>query len=346
MSAAATINRILKDNRFTTGNISALEGKLFFEGDRRLPYLVRFTVLLFLSTIIATFGILQDSTATVIGAMLVAPLMTPMLAITAALVMGRLKRVSQSFLIVLSGTTMVIVIAFLVGFLTVNVISATTNSQIAARISPNLDDLVVALAAGAAGAFAYSREDVADSLPGVAIAIALVPPLSVVGLSLSQGNWLAAFGAFLLFLTNFLSILLAGGLVFALLNLSGASVNSKDISREAQLKAYRYITLGVLLVTIPLAFTSYRVARDSFLQTQAQRVVRSWLAESGNEHELVGVKVFDNSVDISLAGADEPEAIHKLGQKINEKHPRLSDIVLKVNYSKVIPIPLIGDEDE
>jgi uncharacterized hydrophobic protein (TIGR00271 family) len=346
LSLSDTLKSILKDNRFTPENVAKLESKLFFEGEKRLPYLVRFTVLLFLSTIIATFGVLQDSTATVIGAMLVAPLMTPMLAITAALVMGRYKRVSQSFLIVLFGTAMVIGVSFLIGFITVNVIAVTENSQIAARIRPNLDDLIVALAAGAAGAFAYSRDDVADSLPGVAIAIALVPPLSVVGLTLSQGNWLAAFGGFLLFLTNFLSILLAGGLVFALLNLSSASIKSKDISREAQLKAYRYITIAVLIVAIPLAFTSYRVARDSFLQTQAQNVVKAWLADSGNEHELVGVNVFGENIDISLAGANEPQAIELLGQQINERHPRLSDIALKLVYSEVIPVPLTGPENE
>jgi uncharacterized hydrophobic protein (TIGR00271 family) len=346
MSVAETLIGIVKDNRFTPENLPELEGKLFFEGDKRLPYLVRFTVLLFLSTIIATFGVLQDSTATVIGAMLVAPLMTPMMAITAALVMGRFKRVSESFLIVLFGTALVIGVAFIIGLLTVNVISVTSNSQIAARIRPNLGDLIVAIAAGAAGAFAYSRDDVADSLPGVAIAIALVPPLAVVGLTLSQGSWFAAFGAFLLFLTNFLSILLAGGLVFALLNLSGASIKGKDIPKEAQLKAYRYIVLGVLIVAIPLALTSYRVGRDTYLQTQAQNVIKAWLEESGNEHELVSVEVFGNSMNISLAGADEPQAIEVLGQSINEKHPHLSDIVLQVNFSKVIPVPITGSEDE
>jgi hypothetical protein len=102
----------------------------------------------------------------------------------------------------------------------------------------------------------------------------------------------------------------------------------------------------VLIVAIPLAFTSYRVARDSFLQTQAQNVVKAWLADSGNEHELVDVNVFGDSINISLAGADEPEAIELLGQKINDRHPRLSDIALKLVYSEVIPIPLSGVEDE
>ena len=82
------LSQILQDNRFTQKDLTDLEGKLFHEGDRRRPYLVRFIVFLFLSTIIATYGVLADSTATVIGAMIIAPLMTPIVATTAALVMG------------------------------------------------------------------------------------------------------------------------------------------------------------------------------------------------------------------------------------------------------------------
>jgi uncharacterized hydrophobic protein (TIGR00271 family) len=175
-----------------------LESKLFFEGDRRRPYLVRFTVLLFLSTIIATYGVLSDSTATVIGAMIIAPSMTPILATTAALVMGKARLATHYILIVIGGLIMTIVISIVIGWITFDVISVTQNSQIASRTAPNLDDLIVALAAGAAAAFAYSRSDVADSLPGVAIAIALVPPLSVVGVTLSQGEWSSAAGAMLM----------------------------------------------------------------------------------------------------------------------------------------------------
>ena len=97
------------------------------------------------------------------------------------------------------------------------VISFESNAQITGRVSPRLIDLYAALASGAAGAFAMSREDIADSLPGVAISISLVPPLCVVGIGLSEGQWDASLGALLLFLTNFLSILLAGGGVLALL---------------------------------------------------------------------------------------------------------------------------------
>ena len=186
MKAIDALSEILRHNRFTPENLRDLEKKLYFEAERRRPYLVRFTVLLFLSSIIANGGIVADSTATVIGAMIVAPLMTPILATTGALVMGGLIRSVQSGLTALSSIILVVFISWLFGLLSVSVISFETNSQIASRIAPNFTDLIVALAAGAAGAFALIRDDVADSLPGVAIAIALVPPLCVVGNSLLQ----------------------------------------------------------------------------------------------------------------------------------------------------------------
>jgi uncharacterized hydrophobic protein (TIGR00271 family) len=212
------------------------EAKLFFEGAKRRVNLERFAVLLFLSTVIATFGVLGDSTATVIGAMIIAPLMTPIMATAAGLVMGDMGRAGRSILVVIGGVAAVIGVAWLIGTFHIGVISFTTNSQITARVSPSLIDLAVALASGAAGAFALSRTDVADSLPGVAISIALVPPLAVVGLSLSAAEWDDAIGALLLFLTNFVSILLTGGGVFALLGQRAGGISS---TKSVHLRGHR-----------------------------------------------------------------------------------------------------------
>src|SRR5262245_10570380 len=211
------LDRLLRENRFTPELVPPFERKLFFEGARRRPYLERFGVLLCLSVVIATMGFLGDSTATVIGAMIVAPLMTPIMATAAALVIGRLDRAAASALLVLAGVAAVVGLSWVAGLLYTGVIDFETNSQLAARIAPRTIDLVAALASGAAGAFCMSREDVADSLPGVAIAISLVPPLCVVGLALAVGEWGAASGALLLFVTNALAILLAGGGVLAAL---------------------------------------------------------------------------------------------------------------------------------
>lgn len=179
------LRNIVDNNKFTPQDVPAFEAKLFFEGAKRRVNLERFTVLLFLSTVITTLGVIGDSVATVIGAMIIAPLMRPIMATAAGLVMGDMKRAGRSFVVVVAGVAGVIGLSWLLAELNLaNVISFDTNSQITGRISPRLIDLAAALAAGAAGAFAMSRDDVADSLPGVAIAISLVPPLCVVGIGL------------------------------------------------------------------------------------------------------------------------------------------------------------------
>ncbi len=229
------IRNIVEDNKFTPADVPPFEDKLFFEGDKRRVNLERFAVLLFLSTVIATYGVLGDSTATIIGAMIIAPLMIPIMGTAAGLVMGDMGRAGRSFLKVVGGVAGVIFTAWFIGsFLNTTVVSFTTNSAITGRISPSLTDLAIALASGAAGAFAMSRSDVADSLPGVAISISLVPPFCVVGIGLSAGEWSVASGAMLLFLTNFLSILLAGGGVLALLGFERGQHQRANRHRPAQ----------------------------------------------------------------------------------------------------------------
>ena len=344
MKVINVLSGIMRDNRFTEENLPELERKLFFEGNRRRPYLVRFTVLIILSAIIASGGIVADSTATVIGAMIVAPLMTPILATTAALVMGRLKSAMRSILIVVGGIILVLFVSWFIGSISTSVISFETNSQIASRISPDLTDLMVALAAGAAGAFAFSRDDVADSLPGVAIAIALVPPLCVVGFTLSETQWSATFGASLLFLTNLLSILLAGGAVFALLNLGQAAVGGQDLTREGRRKAYAYITIGVLLVALPLAFTTYNVGREAILEAQVISVTEDWLVESESELVLAGVIVNGDDVKIVVHGFSEPQLIEKLGADLSTEVPKLDKFTMTINVSRELPVPKGGED--
>ena len=244
------LRNTVDDNKFAPEDLPAFKAKLFFEGAKRWISLERFVVLLFLSTVIATFGVIGDSVATVIGAMIIAPLMRPIMATAAALVMGDLKRAWSSFLMVLASVSGVIGVAWLLTELSVvTVISIESNSQFSSRISPRLIDLYAALASGAAGAFALSREDISDSLPGVAIAISLVPPLCVAGIGLAEGEFSAAGGAFLLFLTNLLSILLAGGGVLALLGLSAVAV--KGLKPYARRSAFVVIAIGIALIAIP-----------------------------------------------------------------------------------------------
>jgi len=290
------LSEMIRENRFTPEDVPRFEAKLFFEGAARRKYFEQFGVLLVLATIIATAGIMGDSTATVIGAMIIAPLMTPIMATAAALVTGRMGRAGRSLLLVAVGVISVVGLSWLLGTLYTGVISFDSNAQILGRISPRVIDLVAALASGAAGAFCIAREDISDSLPGVAISISLVPPLCVVGLSVQAGQWAAAQGAFLLFLTNFLSILLAGGGVLALLGLSRAAM--VEIKGTARRNAFLVIIIGVLLVLGPLWITGSRITEDARTEGVTRAMAARWAADTDYEVQRVSANQDDITVII------------------------------------------------
>ncbi len=148
---------------FDPGYLPVFEDKLFIEGVQTARRLTNFFVLLLLATVIATYGILSGSTATVIGAMIVAPLMGPIMATTAAVVMGSTQRALRAFALTIVGILTVIVTAYLLSWVVPDItISFTSNGEIASRINPGLYALITALGAGAAGAFIISRAEIAE----------------------------------------------------------------------------------------------------------------------------------------------------------------------------------------
>lgn len=308
------LKNIIDDNKFTTDDLPSFKAKLFFEGEKRRVVLERFAVLLFLSTFIATYGVIGDSTATVIGAMIIAPLMRPIMATTAGLVMGDMKRAGFSFLVVVAAVAGVIGLSWLLTEITITrVISFETNAQITGRISPRLLDLYAALAAGAAGAFALSRDDVADSLPGVAIAISLVPPLCVVGIGLAQSEFDAAYGAMLLFMTNLLAIFLAGGGVLSLLGLRTVAV--KELKPTARRGAFSFIVTGVLLISIPLGATSIRLYEENIVRRATIQLAEEWIA--GTDYGINRVDVSEDQVDLVIHGSGDRPELSELGNQIS-----------------------------
>jgi uncharacterized hydrophobic protein (TIGR00271 family) len=160
-----------------------LKSKVFFEGPSAPTRMARFATLMLFASIIASVGVVVESTAVVIGAMLVAPLMVPLMGTALSVGMGWPRRMRRCAGVALSGIVLAIATGAVIGAVVPRTVDVTANTQILARISPTIVDLAIAVAAGAAGAYALSRRDVSDSLPGVAVAIALVPPLTVVGLA-------------------------------------------------------------------------------------------------------------------------------------------------------------------
>jgi len=292
----------VEKNRFDQEYLPVMEEKLFFEGEMRLRQMTNYVVLLTLATVIATYGVISGSTAMVIGAMIIAPLMTPIMATTLAIVLGNSNRMTQSVLVVVMSTAYVIALAVLLSlFVSPVIIDFGTNPEISTRVSPDLLALFVAMASGAAGAYAVSREDVSDTLPGVAIAISLIPPLSVAGVALSKAHWIDAGGAMLLFVTNFLAIILAGG---AVLYLSGINARQASIEGTVRRKhAIEIALVGVLIVALLLGFNGYRTLEYEMDLEMARDSVSEWL--KGTSYNIREVSIRYSPDDMLVLGPAE-----------------------------------------
>jgi len=305
---------------FDPDYLPAFEDKLFIEGPQTARRLTNFFALLLFATVIATYGVLSGSTATVIGAMIVAPLMGPIIATTAAVVMGSLPRALHAFALTVAGIAAVVIFSYLLAWVVPDVtISFTSNGEITSRINPGLYALLTALGAGAAGAFIVSRAEIADSMGGVAIAISLVPPLCVVGISLQKGRWDAAGGALLLFMTNYLAILLAGGLTLVVLGV-GKVAGAQEQARVRR-RGFILFTVGILLVSIPLTLTAYQSVIHAMDSHKATAEVNQWL--EGTSYQVDMVKVNDRVVIATIEGTGELKPVQQLANQlaVSLRHP-------------------------
>src|SRR6478609_5185446 len=235
-----------------------------------------FLIMLVLAGLIAIAGVLTDSTATVIGAMIIAPLGTPILGIALGIVTGHLSLVIRSILWVLSGIVIVVVLGLVFSLFVATPESLETNSQVLGRTSPSLMDLVAALATGFAGGFAMCRKDLSAVLPGVAIAISLVPPLGVVGVCAGQGLWQDAFGALILFLSNVVALVIAGTIVFTMGGYARDPGSSPDAKRR---RAYTVVTVLAVIIAVPLAANSIVSIAIARWSVTIQQLATEWLKD-------------------------------------------------------------------
>ena len=229
---------------------------------------VDFFVMIALSAAIATFGELQNSPAVIIGAMLVAPLMAAIFGLSLGIVRGDVRLLQRAAGATARGAALAIAVAIL---LTLIIPERQFTSEVLLRTKPNLLDLGVALASGAAGAYALCRKEVSASLPGVAIAAALVPPLTSVGIGLARLSGPVAGGALLLFVTNLVAISGAGGLVFLWLGFRPLP------GKEARRRVFQGGVLGTIAllvaVTIPLGLLTADSWRTAALERKVEQAL-------------------------------------------------------------------------
>lgn len=222
-----------------------------------------FIVLLAGSTVIATFGLFQNSAAVIIGAMIIAPLMRPLVALSLATITADTALLRRAmFTLVVGSITGLLIATAMASFLR----SLELSPEILGRTHPTLLDLGVALIAGAIGAYCQTNQKLADSLAGVAIAVALVPPLSVVGIGLALNEVSIWSGAALLYATNLIGITLAGSLVFLLMGYTPLQQAKKGLAISAAM---------TILLILPLALSM----RELVLENQISAKVRSLLKD-------------------------------------------------------------------
>ena len=222
-----------------------------------------YLVLIISSCLIATLGLLINSTAVIIGAMIIAPLMLPLRGLSFATLEGDLKLLWQSLISVAVGTILAITCSGLVGLI---IGLPEFGSEVLSRTQPTLIDLLIAIAAGGVSGYAKIRPSIGDAIPGTVIAVALMPPLCVVGLSLSQGDWFLARGALLLYLTNLIGINLACLAVYVL---SGYAL-SNELTRSL---SWGVSATLIIMLTVPLGISFWRVLSDARAKKSLRQIL-------------------------------------------------------------------------
>ncbi|MCF6225465.1 MAG: TIGR00341 family protein [Xanthomonadales bacterium] len=288
-----------------------LEDLFVFGKQNRIPFLFRMGVLLVLSTVIATAGLLSDSAAVVIGAMLVAPLMTPVMAAAAAVVMGWQKRFYSALWLILAMGLGALLLSSLLTLLSPEIVFIP--EQVLARTRPTYFDLLIALAAGAAGAYTITRKE-SNAIPGVAVAVALLPPLASAGILLTSGEYELATRAVVLFLTNLVAMVLAAALTFLAVGVSPASAR-KHSAAFIRNKLYLFLVL-TLSISVPLWFYTDKVLFNPHYLAAKSEVLQNWLHENELELTDVDFKNDTRTLSFSFTGPRQPLNIGDLYDQI------------------------------
>jgi len=246
-----------KNRRMSPQQLEQIRSDLLDESTINTNYIV----LIFGSCVIATLGLLSNSAAVIIGAMIIAPLMLPIRGMGFGALEGNVILFRKALAAITYGTILAIALAWLIGYL---VALPQFGSEIISRSRPTLLDLGIAVAAGGISGFAKVQPKISESLAGTAIAVALMPPICVIGLGLSQVNWSLSIGATLLYLTNLLGITLSCMLTFLL---TGCT------SFKRAKKALGWTLALTVILFIPLSVSFFQLIRQARLEVSLKQAL-------------------------------------------------------------------------
>ncbi|TFI51754.1 DUF389 domain-containing protein [Mastigocladus laminosus UU774] len=246
-----------QNQRVPPPQLQEIRGGLLEESTINTNYIV----LIFGSCIIATLGLLSNSAAVIIGAMIIAPLMLPIRGLAFGSLEGNIILFRKALAAIILGTFLSVAVALFIGYL---VALPEFGSEIISRSRPTLLDLGIAVAAGGISGYAKVEPKISESLAGTAIAVALIPPVCVIGLGLSQVNWSLSIGATLLYLTNLLGITLSCMLTFLL---TGCT------SFKRAKKALGWTLAFTAILFIPLSVSFFQLIRQARLESSIRQAL-------------------------------------------------------------------------
>jgi uncharacterized hydrophobic protein (TIGR00271 family) len=297
---------------------------------------IDFIVMMGLATALAALGLMQDSTPVVIGAMLVAPLMSPLIGAGFALVQGNVSLFRDSMKAMFLGVAGGLLISLILGFLTPEY---EPTLEVMARGNVNLLDLGVAVLSGMAAAYSMGRPDLFATVAGVAIAAALVPPLAVVGIATAAGVYWLAGAAAVLLITNLIAIIMGAALIFRFMGVQGslAGVQRPIWAR----RMFLLLVLAVGMLVFPLgdrALKQARVGQTRPLTYPASLKVRDAVQERIDTVENIEVMM------VARIGVEPNMGIHVFlvsPSNIPEKLSSDLDVIIKNVVGKDIPVRVL-----
>jgi len=292
-------------------------------------------LLLSISILIAAFGLVTNSAAVVIGAMLVSPLMTPIFGISLGLIRGNMVLLRKAFVAEFVGVIIGIGAAAILGLLP---FANEVTPEMLSRTSPTLIDLIVAALAGTAGCLAMIDERISPVLPGIAMATALVPPLAVCGLCIAFGAFYGAWGAFLLFFANFLAILAISALLFVI---AGFVTQEEMGSKLEVLKRFLGPVIGLIFVTVLLTHALVGIIGERRTSQAIKDVLERDLAtERSTLIEKVIYKRKGDSIDILASVTTprvlSPKKIKEMQNKLDKSLDLHSNLIMRCQVTKDI----------
>jgi uncharacterized hydrophobic protein (TIGR00271 family) len=301
---------------------------MYHEGGRFRPWVWRFATLMALSVALASLGLLADSPAVIIGAMVVAPLMGPVLGVSAAVVRGWPKRGMLQALAVLCAAGGAIALAGLIAIPLGTF--ETPPGELLARTEPNLRDLGIAMLAGTVGAYTLVRREAAEAMAGAAIAVALVPPLATIGISLEIGRYDMALGAVLLVLANVSGVMLAGAITFMFVGfVPGMSL---VLGFGQIVRGVRWVALAVVLMVVPLQWAGPGFLSPPPEGTDIEVIVEEWSERATEPADVIGVEIVVEqgvaNVDVVVASSGQLPSVVALADSLADELGR--EVVVEV----------------